>query len=72
MIMTTERDLQTIDAVLDLLTVTRPTLYRFIARQSFPLPLKIGGGNRWRADEVWEWLDARPRANIRVDDDPTP
>ena len=36
MIMTTDRDLLTLDAVLSLLTVTRPTLYRFIARQSFP------------------------------------
>ena len=63
-------DLLTIHEVLAVLKVSRASLYKFIGVDGFPLPVKLGGVNRWRSDEVEAWLAAQPRANIHVDGGP--
>lgn len=67
--MVTVEDLLTRDDVLAVLKVSRASLYKFISKDGFPRPLKIGAVNRWRSDEVKAWLEAQPRANIHVEQD---
>jgi len=44
-------------------TYSRPSIYRLIARQKFPKPLKLGDVKiAFRADEVEAWLASRPTA----------
>ena len=49
--------------VLRLTQLSKASVYRKIRRGTFPAQVKVGRrGVRWRADEVREWLDTRPRA----------
>ena len=53
------------DEVLAVLKVSRPTLYQWMRRDGFPVPIKVGPReNRWLALEVAAWLEARPRARV--------
>lgn len=56
--------LQTVKQVAARLTVTPPTVWRYVRDDaSFPRPLKLSAGcTRWRAEDVEAWLDARIRA----------
>lgn len=47
-----------------LLGVNRSTIWTWNASGRIPLPVKIGGCTRWRADEVRAWVEADcpPRA----------
>ena len=50
-------------AVCKYLGFARSTLYRKVARGTFPRPIQLGPGRvGWRSDEVEDWLQARPRA----------
>ena len=43
--------------------LSKSTLYRLMRTGYFPEPLKIGPkAIRWRADEIQEWVESRPRA----------
>ena len=55
--------LQTVDQVAEKLTVSRATVWRYVSTLSdFPKPLKLSRGcSRWRAEEVDQWLETRPR-----------
>ncbi len=65
-------ELLTLPETLEIVRVSRNTLYRIMRRKDspFPRPLKLGGQPgrsgggtvRWRADEVEEWIRTRPRA----------
>ena len=69
--MNTRDDLLTRDDVLDLLTVTRTTLYRMMKSDGFPLPIKIGEQSlRWNRGEIDAWLEHKPRAQYPVAHDP--
>ena len=64
--------LLTLAEILDMFGVSRATIYAWIAAESFPLPLKVGGrSNRWPEHEVSQWLASRERAAIHVEDRPT-
>ena len=55
--------LLTCHEVLDRTRISRSTIYRAMREGRFPLPLKIGvKAIRWRAVEIDEWLESRPRA----------
>jgi len=42
----------------------RSTIYRMIARQQFPGPVRIGDrAVAWRQDELDSWINARPRTH---------
>jgi predicted DNA-binding transcriptional regulator AlpA len=40
-----------------LLRIDRRTVRRLCKRGQLPLPLKLGGGNRWRTEDVSEAID---------------
>ena len=67
--LTQERDLMALSDVLEMLQVSRATLYKFVSERGFPQPLKLGRSNRWLAIEVAAWLEGQPRASIRVEDE---
>ena len=53
--------LQTVEQVAERLTVSKATVWRYVAQNpEFPRPIKLSPGcARWRADEVDDWLAAR-------------
>ena len=61
------KDLLTLEDVRERLRVSRATVYRLMAEEGLPLPIKVGRANRWLAVEVTAWLDARRRASIYVE-----
>jgi prophage regulatory protein len=47
-----------------LIRQSRATLYRLIAHEGFPGPVKVGAqAVAWHAHEVEAWIAARPRAS---------
>lgn len=58
------------EEVLEMLKCSRSTLYSLMAA-GFPKPLKLSSRkNRWRRCEIEDWLNQRPRAQIKVDNEP--
>lgn len=54
--------------VLDLCAISNATLYRLIARGLFPAPVVLSTRGRavaWFAPEVQEWIESRPRSQLR-------
>jgi predicted DNA-binding transcriptional regulator AlpA len=49
--------LLTVEDLEHMLQVDRRTIARLCKRGQLPDPLKLGGGHRWRAEEVAEALD---------------
>ena len=40
--------------------ISRPQIYKLMARGTFPRPLDLGGRvRRWRSDELDAWIEAR-------------
>ena len=46
-------------AVLACTSLSRSSVYRFMAEGTFPKPVSIGARKAWLASEVSEWIDAR-------------
>ena len=64
---TTADKLLKLEDVMEILGVSRATLYDYIGRRGFPLPVQLtSASNRWRQSEVAAWIDARERARIRI------
>mgnify|MGYP001766195995 CR=1 FL=1 len=51
-----------IDAVLALVPISRPTIYRLIKKGEFPKPLEIGSSRAWVAAEIEQWKRDRMAA----------
>ena len=59
------------EEVLEVLKCSRSTLYSLMAA-GFPKPLVVSTRLRvWRRSEIEEWLDQRPRAQIKVEKEPS-
>ena len=58
-------EMLTKNEVLEMVKVSRATLYRFMMGEGFPLPVKFGRSNRWHSEEVRGWIKNRPRAALR-------
>ena len=57
-----------IKALQSLLSVSRPTIYRWISSGYFPSPSKIGGVSVWRIDVVKAWIEEKaPWASMSQD-----
>lgn len=41
-----------------LTTLSRPTLYRYMAERGFPKPKKIGSRSVWVTAEILDWMKA--------------
>ncbi len=52
--------LLTVEDLERLLRVDRRTVARLCKRGQLPQPLKLGGGNRWKADDVAGAIDLLP------------
>ena len=55
--------LLSIKEVLEMVGVSKSTLYKMIAEDRFPRPVRIRlRGARWWQSEITEWVNSRPRA----------
>lgn len=52
----------TIGEVASLLRLHPKTVYRFIRRDGFPAPIKLGGASRWDLAAVQNWINSRSKA----------
>lgn len=48
--------------VLEIVPLCRTTLYKLMDKGEFPQPVHIGVKLAWYEDEVYEWINSRPRA----------
>jgi predicted DNA-binding transcriptional regulator AlpA len=65
--------LLTVEDLERLLRVDRRTVRRLCQRGQLPMPLKLGGGNRWRAGDVADALDALRHCRVdRPAEEPAP
>ena len=45
----------------EIVALKRPTIYREMAKDNFPRPVHATGrARRWRAREIFDWVDSRP------------
>jgi len=56
--------LLTLDQVAARLAVSRRTLYRMIAANEFPTPVRVGGSRRVVASELIEFLDCLKQRRV--------
>lgn len=54
--------LATLEEVADLLRLHPKSIYRFIKRDGFPAPIKIGAASRWDLAAVQNWINSRSKA----------
>ena len=58
-----EYELLTIREIAALFRVNISTIYRLVREKQIPAPIRIGStSTRWRADEIKQYLDERPRS----------
>ena len=57
--------LLTVEDLERLLRVDRRTVARLCKRGQLPQPLKLGGGNRWKAEDIAEALDKLQQGHRR-------
>ncbi len=53
-------------AVLSCTSLSRSTVYRFMALGQFPKPVALGSRKAWLASEIQDWIDARIAARAKV------
>ena len=50
--------LLSINAVSDMTSFSRSTIYRYIAQNKFPAPIKIGSRRvAWKSTDILEWIE---------------
>ena len=52
-----QTQLLNIGAVCELVSLSRPTIYRQVVAGKFPPPVKIGRASRWHTDQVVTWIE---------------
>ena len=58
-----EYELLTIREVAKLIRMNVSTIYRLVREGKFPAAIRVGpSATRWRAGELRDWLDSRPRS----------
>ncbi|MDD2899312.1 MAG: AlpA family phage regulatory protein [Desulfuromonadaceae bacterium] len=45
--------------LMEIMNVSRATLWRVLRHQNFPKPVILMGCKRWRSEDVESWLEAR-------------
>ena len=45
--------------LIELTALSRATIYREMEAGNFPLPIRIGGNNRWPLAEIVDFIEAR-------------
>ena len=60
--------LLTLRDVRDATQLSRSTIYRYVAAERFPAPIRTGPNTvRWRASELDNWLKGQPKAGSEDD-----
>jgi predicted DNA-binding transcriptional regulator AlpA len=59
------KPLLTVEDLERLLRVDRRTVARLCKRGQLPQPLKLGGGNRWRAEDIADAIEVLQRQHQR-------
>lgn len=49
----------TANDIAELLSATRPWVYKLMQEHDFPKPIRIGTGVRWESAEVQAWIEAQ-------------
>ena len=56
--------------VLDMVGISKATMYRFLRSGAFPAAVMLGERlPRWRLSEIEAWLESRPRSRGAVQND---
>jgi prophage regulatory protein len=45
--------------LIEMTALSRATIYRAMEAGAFPLPIRIGGNNRWRIAEIIDFIEGR-------------
>ncbi len=54
--------------LLEIVPFSYPTIWELMRRGAFPKALRIGAQKvAWREDEIREWIDSRPRQELKGD-----
>tara|TARA_S200002703_G_scaffold25249_1_gene21799 strand:- start:386 stop:724 length:339 start_codon:yes stop_codon:yes gene_type:complete len=57
-IMKIEQKLLTLKQVIEIVSLSKSTIYRWIESGRFPKPLNIGGNSvRWKTSDVHDWIE---------------
>lgn len=48
--------------LMEIMNVSRATLWRILRHQNFPKPVVLMGCKRWRREDLESWLEARKSA----------
>ena len=48
--------------LMEIMNVSRATLWRILRHQNFPKPVVLMGCKRWRREDFESWLEARKNA----------
>ena len=47
--------------------LSRASIYNMMRREMFPVPIRVGPqAVRWKQSEIFDWLEARPRATGEI------
>ena len=51
--------------LIEMTALSRATIYRAMEAGNFPLPIRIGGNNRWLLADIIDFIEARKAARGR-------
>ena len=51
--------------IIALTGISYPTIWAMTRRGNFPRAIVVGGKSKWRATEISEWLNSRPRRELK-------
>ena len=49
--------LLTLKEVVEIVGFKKSTIYKFIQKNKFPSPLKIGKSSRWKLSDIRKWIE---------------
>ncbi len=49
--------LLTLNDVVQIVGFKKSTIYKFIAENKFPRPVKFGKSSRWKESEIYDWIN---------------
>jgi len=54
-----ENKLLTIKQVSEIVGFKISTIYKFISKNDFPAPIKIGRSSRWKIHDIQKWIEEK-------------
>jgi len=47
-----------IEGVVDIVSLSKRTVWRLVSAGEFPAPVKVGRASRWRVADIRQWVDS--------------